>query len=236
MLTSKNWGRGRRWRLFSSRVAIVLRLVGYLFVCGRKRVTVFVSLWTCFAGAHPTPTLSFTCSTVFIMTPCFLHFPFLFSALFLSSEQAALKVLGCWQDSTHTTWLLLKPSDGWNTCVCKLIYKSRSEVQPLCLRIEQQAITRTMITLKWSVFFTPIMEMEKWEQKSLFIIEKSGHRAQELELIRLYNKVQKWECPLKGMREWVLPAPFTTLLYFSVSAKTIWNDFSQNSLLSSILY
>lgn len=115
-----------------SRVAIVLRLVGYLFACGRKRVIVFASLWiSCFAGAHPQPQ-PFPSPAQLSLS--WLHVSCIFLSYilpFLRNEQVALKVLGCWQDSTHTTCLLLKPSDGWNTCVRKLIYKDRSEVQPL---------------------------------------------------------------------------------------------------------
>lgn len=146
----------------------------------------------------PHPNFSFTCSTVFILTPCFLHFPFLFSPLSLWSEQVALMVLGCWQDSTHTAWLLLKRSVGWNTCVCKLIYKGRCEVQPLSRNRATTTYEDDYLEMV-SLLFIKCGNGEMRTEVTFYHWKKSGHKAQESDLIILYNKIQKWECPLRGM-------------------------------------
>lgn len=91
--------------------------LGMPLLVGRRDPLPLHPLFCCF----PITILSFTCPNVFILTQDFSHFLFLFSPLSHWGEQVAVWVLGCWQSATRSTWLFLKPSEGWNICNCNLI-------------------------------------------------------------------------------------------------------------------
>lgn len=145
MLSNKTWGRGRkRWELFFFffRLAITWRLMGnneslllhHLVLIGLFYITKFLL-------SSQRGMLSPFCH---LLKCLYLDFCFLtFSLLVFSAVLGCMWLLGfCRTQPTAgyfccIIWLFLKPSDHWNMFDCQLIYKDTSQVQLLCLWIEE---------------------------------------------------------------------------------------------------
>lgn len=178
--------------------------------------------------------LSFTFSGVFILTH---KFSCICSSCSVPWPTGVCMGLVWWQGSTHSTWLLLKPSHDWSMSNCKLICKGRSQVQPPCLWIEGQATTRAAITLKWSILFSTTCGDGEVRTKVTFCCWRLSAQSSGIKpsWIALSLK-QTMRFSLQRNEECLPLSLFTTFYNFSAPAETVWIGFcSKPFALSDIL-